>query len=995
MRETMIDVPGRVSSLRFVGRVRELEGLESAYKAIAADEGGRTVLVGGEAGVGKTRLVAEFATRVDAAGGLVLLGSCFELANPAAPFGPLVQALRSLRRAFDQPTWDAVVGPARGVVSRLLPDAAADVPPGETSTAILFEHLLGVLRRVGERAPTLLVVEDAHWGDHSTRDLVAFLARNLRDARVLLLVTFRTDDLHRRHPLRSVLVELERSGVAERVELSRFDREELRDMLASILGREPPPDLVETTFARCEGNAFFAEELIAAGGDSARLPESLRDIVLARVDALADGAQQVVRAAAVIGPHADDRLIGALVGLRDAERNAALRDATERQVLVPQPERVAYGFRHALVREAVYDDLLPGERVRLHARIAEELAAHPEWCDGGEAVAAGELAGHWYAAHDAHRALVASMEAARAAARMYAHPEARAHTERVLELWSQVPDAQAACGMSHLDVVHYAAVQAHLAGEPDRAIDFIASGVRATGPGDDRTTVALMHELWARCLRILGRPPAEILEHVDEAVALADDDAPAARARVLATRGQQLMLSGLCADAVGPCEEAIELAQQVGDGAIVSHARNSLGVSLANLGDVDRGLRELRRARDEALAVRAWDDVTRADGNEASLLASAARHVEVLDVVHRGIERARAHGLRGTATRLGIPACESLWMLGRWDECAAWLRDVEAMRPKGIDAWEILRLSAEWHAAHGAFDAAAAKRQELERLLGRDFDPTWQLVLTHLDVQAALWRHDFPAALDVAESFRNWSYGGTVCADSHPSTDLMLNTMAAAANQAARDRLQPGGRATRARAVAEEFAAMFDDWRAGARWGLARPGDVELVEQQLRAELALVVGGGDAPAWAALADGWSGRGMRARAAYAWWREAEQRVAGNDRARATDAARAAHDVASTIGWCWVRDGVADLARRARLDVVDGDTVVVAGAARLGLTSREAEVLRHVAAGRTNRQIGEALFISTKTASAHVSNVLVKLAVSNRAEAGAAARRLGLD
>jgi DNA-binding CsgD family transcriptional regulator/tetratricopeptide (TPR) repeat protein len=991
----MTDVPGRVSSLRFVGRIPELERLEAAYKAIAADEGGRTVLLGGEAGVGKTRLVAELAARIDAAGGLVLLGSCFELANPAAPFGPVVQALRALQRAFDRPTWEAVVGPARGVVSRLLPDAAPDAPPGETSTAMLFEHLLGVLRRVGERAPMLLVVEDAHWGDHSTRDLVAFLARNLRDARVLLLVTFRTDDLHRRHPLRTVLVELERSGAAERVELARFDREELRDMVSSILGREPSPDLVETTFARCDGNAFFAEELIA-GGDAAPLPDSLRDIVLARVDALGDAAQQVVRAAAVIGPHADDRLIAALVGLPDAERNAALRDATERQVLVVQPAAVAYGFRHALVREAVYDDLLPGERVRLHARIAAELAAHPDWCDGGAAVAAGELAGHWYAAHDAARALVASMEAARAAADMYAHPEARAHTERVLELWPQVPDAEAACGMSHLDVVHYAAAQAQLAGEPDRAIDFIASGVRDAGADADRTTLALMHERWARCLRVLGRPPAEILEHVDAAVALAGDDAPAARARVLATRGQQLMLSGRCAEATDPCEEAIELAHQVGDAATASHARNSLGVSIANLGDLDRGLAELRRARDEAIAARAWDDVTRADFNEASLLASAARHADVLDVVDRGIERAHAHGLRGTATRLGIPACEALWMLGRWDECAARIRDVEATRPRGVDAWDMTRLSAELDAAHGDFDAAATKRHELERMLGRDFDPTWQLVLTHLDVQTALWRGDFSGALDVAESFRTWSYGGTVCADSHPSTDLMLNTMAAAANQAARDRTQPGGRAmrTRARDVAEEFAAMFDDWRAGARWGLARPGDVDLIERQLRAELALVTGAGDASAWETLAVGWSSRGMRARAAYAWWREAEQRVAGNDRARATGAACAAHDAATTIGWRWVREGVADLARRARLDVVDDDALP-AGAARAGLTSREAEVLRHVAAGRTNRQIGEALFISAKTASAHVSNVLVKLAVSNRAEAGAAARRLGLD
>jgi DNA-binding CsgD family transcriptional regulator len=421
-------------------------------------------------------------------------------------------------------------------------------------------------------------------------------------------------------------------------------------------------------------------------------------------------------------------------------------------------------------------------------------------------------------------------------------------------------------------------------------------------------------------------------------------------------------------------------------------------VSLANLGDIERGLAELALARREALDARAWEDVTRADANEASLLASDARHGDALEVLLRGIEHARAHGLgRGTGTCIGPSICEALWMLGRWDECDAWLKDVEATGPEGVDAWVATQLRAELSLARGDAAAAHEYRAQLERMLGARFDARWELVVTHLDVQFALWQDDLPAALRAAERFTRWTYDGTVCPDSHPSADLMLNAMAAAARHATaeRDRRQP---VDDLRPLAASFAATFEDWKAGARWGLARPGDLDLIGRQVQAELAIVEDRGDAHEWADIADDWTGRDMLPRAAYARWRAAEAFVAAGDRVVAASAARDAYDVACAMGWQWVRDGVAGLARRARLDLrVDGDRAAPGddAAARHGLTSREADVLRLVAAGQTNRQIAQALFISTKTASAHVSNVLAKLHVANRGEAAAAARRLGLD
>src|SRR5262249_29915286 len=261
-------------------------------------------------------------------------------------------------------------------------------------------------------------------------------------ARVVVLGTYRSDDLNRRHPLRTALAELDRAGVAERIDLERFDRDELRDLVAAILGAEPTPDLVERTYERSDGNAFFVEELLCTRHADDGLPATLREIIMARVDTLSEDARHVLRCASVIGRHSDHRLLAAVAGLDDGRLLDAIRDAVEHTVLRADPDGLEYSFRHALVHEVLYDELLPGERVALHARVAELLAEHPEWLDPDRGRVASELACHWYAAHDAARAVTTALEAARAAEHLYAYPESLAHIERALELWAQVPDAE-------------------------------------------------------------------------------------------------------------------------------------------------------------------------------------------------------------------------------------------------------------------------------------------------------------------------------------------------------------------------------------------------------------------------------------------------------------------------------------------------------------------------------------------------------------------------
>ena len=297
----------------------------------------------------------------------------------------MIEALRWLARTLDPEQLAEVLDGARGELSRLVPELGVG-PAGEPAAAALpptrlFELLLGVLHRLAGRGPVLLVVEDLHWADQSTRDLLGFLVRNLRGG-VALVLPYRSDELHRRHPLRPFLAELDRSGRVERLELGRLDRGELAELLGGILGGPVAPALVGGILARSAGNPIFAEELLAAhleGArlaaqlEGARLPSALRDLVLARVEGPSEAAQHVLAVAAVAGARVDHELLAVVVG-QDAEQPVGLlREAVTHYVLVVEGATGAYVFRHALVQEAVYDDLLPVQRAPLHAAYARAL----------------------------------------------------------------------------------------------------------------------------------------------------------------------------------------------------------------------------------------------------------------------------------------------------------------------------------------------------------------------------------------------------------------------------------------------------------------------------------------------------------------------------------------------------------------------------------------------------------------------------------------------
>ena len=598
---------GRVASPIFVGRVEELQTLEAARRR-AADADPAVVLVGGEAGIGKTRLVAELTSRCANDGTRVLAGGCVPVGDGALPYAPVVEAMRALAADVGVGAVRELVGPSWRELARLLPALGAPetgAPPDQAAQTRLFELLLGLLGQLAEQARLVVVVEDLHWADRSTLDLLAFLVRNLRRERLLLVVTYRNDEPGQQR-LGPYLAELDRAGRVERIELPRLDQVQTATQLAGIRGAAPATDLVDAVFARSQGNPFFTEELLGVvRSGSGELPATLRDLLRGRVAALPDRARQVMAVVAVAGREVSHRLLAAVVGLDDGALVESLRAAVASQLLVTTAGGDGYEVRHALLREVVEADLLPGERARLHADLAQALTERPELADGPPAVAAAEVAAHWDAAGEPTRALPARVQAGLAAERARAFPEAQRHYERALELWEQVTDPDRAAGLDQAELLTRTADAAAASGRSQRALALLTTAIDQLDPAVDPVRAALLlmrlgGERWAT-----GDEPG-CLAAFEEAVRILPAEPSAERARVLAEYAQLLMLAAPLRDAVGRAEEALVVARMVGARAEEGHALDILGSCTLDIGHLEEALRIAEEVGNAEGIVRAY-----------------------------------------------------------------------------------------------------------------------------------------------------------------------------------------------------------------------------------------------------------------------------------------------------------------------------------------------------------------------------------------------------
>jgi ATP/maltotriose-dependent transcriptional regulator MalT len=988
----------RISSPRLVGRAEELAQLAVALSDAAGGQP-RTVLLGGEAGIGKTRLLAEFTAHAREQGARVLSGACLQVGKGTLPFSPVSQALRQL----DPATLETVSGAGRPELARLLPDlgpASAGGPAtGELARARLFERLLGMVERLAAERPLVLAVEDLHWADRSTLDLLAFLVPSLSEAAVVLVATYRSDELGRRHPLRPWLAGLGRHASVERLELARLDRDELGDLLAGILGTAPAAQLVDEVLARSEGNPFFAEELLAAGpaGSPQALPATVHDLLADRVEALSGQGQHVLRVAAVAGRRVSHGLLAAACGLDQAELLPALRETVEHHVLVPDVDDEAYAFRHALLREVVQADLLPGERSQLHATLARSLAAHPELAGGTPAETAAELATHWYESHDLARALAAAVAAGAAAEQGLAFAEAQHHLERALELWSRAPEAAAelAAAEPPLDragLLGRAAEVAYLVDEQQRAITLARAACAGVDAAAEPVRAALLAERLGWYLWLSDSDAA--LEVYQQAVDLLAAEPPStAQARVLARQAQALIMASRIGAARASAEEALAVARLAGARREEGWALLALGNAVYLLGERDAGLARLRQARRIAEEVGEVELLALTFVYLPQVLIAVGRLADALAEVLEGVETNRRLGLeRFHDTLLGAYAGWLNYRLGRWQDADRYGQKAAAgtLMPT-LPAMHARIWRAQFEIERGEFASAMQRLDELTRGIAKPPRPQFA---HHFEARAALaiWQDRLDdARADVQEGL-DWLAGTEEEEYFRGLLTLGLRAEADRAEQA---------RARRAPAEAETARQVGTALLARLRGLLdqaAEPESETVAHAALgEAEATRLDGKSDPERWAAATAAWEALAQPYPAAYARWRQAEALLTRGSRAAATIALRSAFQTVERLGAAPLRRELERLARRGRIDLAAppaDQTAPTRAADPFGLTPREREVLALLADGRTNRQIAEALFISVKTAGIHVSNILAKLGVASRGEAAAIAHRGGL-
>ncbi len=976
--DMMSSVPA-LRSADLVGRDAELDALRTQLGIGASEGTARAVLLGGDAGVGKTRLLTELRDLAVDDGWQVAAGHCLDLADNGLPYLPFTEILGRL--ALSHPDLVEQVLDTHPALGRLQPGrrirhAEGGADDQSLERGDLFDAVHALLERAADAGPLLVVVEDAHWADQSTRDMLGFLFGRPFATRVALVVSYRSDDLHRRHPLRRQVGEWARLPGVERMQLEPLLAGDVR----SLVHRLHPDPMREPEIAdivtRAEGNAFFVEELVGAmSASGGSVPGDLADVLLNRLDRLDDEARQVVRIASVAGRHVSHHLLAEVCDLTPAALETALRTAVEANVLVPSgPD--SYAFRHALLGEAVYDDLLPGERVRLHATYAEVLRT------GRAPGAAAELARHARLGQDHRTALLAAIEAGNDAMRVGGPEEAAQQFRQALTLTTD----PAVGSLDDIDVallVTRTSDALIAAGHLAKAAAVVREQLDLLPPdAPDADRGQLLAALASSLIHLDTQEDPRT--YVAEAVALLPEEMTTQRAKVLALQARVLSAFGDVEEARQAGLEALGLAERDDMPRLVTDILTTL-VGL----DKEQRSDEIRHALLDVIAKARAAGAANAEIRGLYLLGrlhqDRADHQESMDAFAEAVQRGAAAGtpwapFAGMSRFMGASVA---YACGRWDEAARLARVVGQSPPDDYEAM-FRSLEANIRAARGdrtVTELFGVLRPQWGRegLIGiwgssaelelheQDGDATAALDSydTVVSTLTVTWRELFQARLRLAAL--TLGVLGTAAADRSAEERADLHPDAV--------RLHTDGRRVyhfhreagfrfgpEAVAWSQRLEAEWLRWRWLAQ--VDPPGEDELVEAWREAERLFEAYG----AVFELA--------RTRARLA----AVLRATG-DNAGARRTADLARDAARGLGAAPLLDEL----------TAQGSTALRAAPAADVLTPREREIIAHVAEGRSNGEIGKLLFISTKTVSVHVSNILGKLGAASRTEAAAVARR----
>jgi DNA-binding CsgD family transcriptional regulator len=961
-------MPDRRGDKSVVGRDAELEFFERAVERAGACEPS-TVLLSGDPGIGKSTLLVEAGRR---AGAELYVGRCVHVGGEGIPLAPLVDLIRQVQRGRDSDTL-----PSFGQLVQLATSGAGR--PGE-----LVSLALQLLDELGADGPVIVAFDDLHWGDPGTWDVFEHLARNLVDERVVLVGTYRTDEVGRSPSLRRRIAELSRLGGIERVALGGLDRAAIAQHAAAVLGIPPPPSLVDELLRRGAGNPLFTEELALAHLTGDAIPPLLSDLLAAEIDGLDLAGRAVLAALAAIGRDTDPDLLGRVVDLDELALEAAVRAAIDAHLIVVDPPTDAYRFRHPLIGEVAYAAALPTERRRLHRSIAAVMDAEPRFTLTATD-AAGERAMHLDRGGDEEGAFRALFDAADSA-QLVAPATCLVHLERLLELWGRCAAPEHASQL--VPRLWQAADLASATGRTDRAVELARRAIAEFEAGASCAVVgrAPMGPGWAQ--ERLGRflwssgAMAESAETYALAAALLEAESDAGPGAALPFAGlAQAELMFCRFDSAGRwAERAVEIAAP-DDATSRAAALRVLGVVEVLAGDVEGGLDHARAAVDGAIAPHQW---ALSNAMYATILFEAGATEEALSVALDGAAVSQRAGFESSfgTFHTGV-AARCLVRLGRWDEADELLAGVASLDSTPIGAIQLDAASAQLAARRGDLDAADAV---IERLPAHPHDPFSGAIIDAAILDAHLAAHRWESAITVASEALSPSPGTDRRLMTRFTSGLVWATVEHALDQLARR--EPIDVA----ALRRDLEARVADARSepGAM-GVAAAADIALAEAMITR-----LDDADAAAFASASSASELAGDRWQDALARMHEAEAARAAGDVSRAVGALRAAFEQASELGARPLVDSIEAFARRARitLEAAPAPPLGEHDTIRLGLTSREAEVLALVAAGRTNREIGSELFVSEKTASVHVSNILRKLGVRSRVDAAAIAQRVGV-
>jgi len=940
---------GLAESVVIVGQLAERQSLLDAWERARHGSPG-VVLLGGEAGIGKSTLLSWLSERVGPDGQYVT-GQCVPLGEEGLALAPLTWILRELVARHGLTTVRQWAGAGWAALSPLLP-SLVDGTAGPHDRLQQFEAVARIFEQASAVSPLLIIVEDLHWGDESTLSLLRFVTRAMLSARLLIVCSFRSDELPRRHPLRPFLVEAGRQHGTVRVDVTRLSPTETGELIALSNGRTPSPALVRLIAEHSQGIPYFVTELATATTVGClRLPDTLRDALSVRLSRLSDPTERLVAVMSVAGNRIDHDLLALVAkaeGLVDG-LESCLREAVDASILVP--DDTGYSFRHSLLREVLYDDLLPGEHARLHSTFAAVLTDHPEL---GSVFDRSAIPAHWFEAHDLQRGFASAIEVA--ATPSLPHAEALSLYARALDVWDRIADPDSVVSSREVPydeevgsplsdprarILHLAGVRAYRAGEIDRGLSYIAAALERVDADIDPLSVSRLLVLQSRLLRLTGVANRDgLLEAVRLTAPFGDT---LERAQVL---NQLSMIDQIMylPEAAQEAQELLELAGRLGHDALMADALVTLG-GIRFGEDQDSGIALMESARPLATQ---RTTMLRLATNLSDALFKAGLYEEAIDSGQRGLETVEELGReRKYSPMLLGNIAEPMLALGRWVEAERLIQRGLELEASLSHARQFYLLLAELRCWQDRIDEAETLLATLTGIFGT-VSPDLQLTMTARAARALV-------AMACGDPERAWaefeaSLGGAYVPPAHRIPVLVPAGMALRAG--AGDRARYAAELERACAGSGRRAAAF---RPVLRTYLDGSRDAWATAYASRDDLAL-------PAV-----------MRALVAYELARVSDELGTPD----ATELVASARSDAASLGaqllvrWC---DELRPPAVRA---------TVRPG----GLTAREVEVLRLVAEGRSNSQVGQALVISTKTASVHVSNIIAKLRVTSRGEAAA--------